>query len=51
MQFYTNDLYKELLDVPPLRRLFDFSKIPANHPSCLGTPNDPNRGKFGFDKD
>ena len=37
--------------MPQLRRLFDFSKIPANHPSCLGTPGDPNRGKVGFFKD
>ena len=51
MQFFTNDLYKELLDVPQLRRLFDFSEIPANHPSCLGTFGDPNKGKVGFFKD
>ena len=50
MQFFTNDFYKELLDVPQLRSLFDFSEIPANHPSCLGTPNDSNKGKVGFFK-
>ena len=51
MQFFTNDFYKEILDVPQLRRLFDFSEIPANHPSCLGTPDDTNKGKVGFFKD
>ena len=35
MQLFLNDLYKELLDVLQLRRLFDLSEIPANHPSCL----------------
>ena len=48
MQFFTKDLYKELLDVPQLQSLFDISEIPANHPSCLGTPNDPNKGIVGF---
>ena len=51
MQFFTNDLYREILDVPQMRSLFDFSKIPANHLSFLGTPNDPKRGKVGFFKD
>ena len=51
MQFFTNDLYKEILDVSQLQSLFDFIEIPANHPSCLGTPNDPNKGKVGFFKD
>ena len=37
--------------MPQLRSLFDFSEIPANHPSCLGTPDDPNRSKIGFFKD
>ena len=49
MQFFTNDLYKELLDVPQLRGLFDFSEIPTNHPSCLGTSNDP-KEKLAFSK-
>ena len=48
MQFVTNDLYKEVLDVPQLRGLFDFSKISENHPSCLGTLDDLNKGKVGF---
>ena len=51
MQLLTNDLYKEILDVPQLRRMFDFSEIPANHPSCLGTPDDPNRGKVCYFND
>ena len=51
MKLFTNDLYKELLDVPQLQRLFDYSVIPANHPSCFGTPYDPNRRKVGFFKD
>ena len=41
LQFVTHDLYKELLDVPQLCGLFDFSEIPANHPSNLGLPDDP----------
>ena len=51
MQFFTNDLYKNFFDVPQLRGLFDFSEIPANHPCCLGTHDDPNRGKVGFFRD
>ena len=51
LQFFTEDLYRELLDVPQLRGLFDFSEIPANHSSYLGAPDDPNRGKVGFFKD
>ena len=51
LQFFTHDLYKELLDEPQLRSLFDFSEIPANHPSHLGFPDDPNKGKVGFFKD
>ena len=31
--------------------LFDFSEVPANHPSGLSTPNDPNKGIVGFFKD
>ena len=33
LQFFTEDLYRELLDVPQLPGLFDFSEIPANHSS------------------
>ena len=51
IQFFTNDLYKVLLDVPQLRSLFDFSEIRANHPNCLGTTNDPNKINVGFFKD
>ena len=51
LQFFTHELYKELLDVFQLRGLFDFSEILANHPSHLGFPNDPNKGKVGFFKD
>ena len=50
LQFFTEDLYRELLNVPQLRGIFDFSEIPANHPSHLGAPDDPNRGKVGFFK-
>ena len=48
MQIFRNEFYKELLDMPQLRRLFAFSDISANQQSCLGTPEDSNRGKFGF---
>ena len=34
-----------------MRVLFDFSEIPANHPSHLSFPDDPNKGKVGFFKD
>ena len=51
LQFFTGDLYRELLDVPQVRRLFDFSEIPANHPSHLSSPDDPNKGQVGFFKD
>ena len=30
--------------------MFDFSKIPANHPSHFGFPKDSNKGKVGFFK-
>ena len=50
MQFFTSDFYREILYVPQLQSLFDFSEIPANHPSFLGTPTDPNRGKVCFFK-
>ena len=51
LQFFTEDLYQELLDVPQLLGIFDFNKIPANHPNFLGAPDDPNRGKVGYLKD
>ena len=51
LQFFTGDLYRELLDPPQIRRLFDFSEIPANHPSHLSSPDDPNKGQVGFFKD
>ena len=51
LQFFTHDLYKKLLDVPQLHGLFDFSEIPANHPSHLGFPDDHNKCKVGFLKD
>ena len=50
LQFFRHDLYKDLLEVPELRVLFDFSPIPANCPSGLGSPYDPNKGKVGFFK-
>ena len=50
-QFFTHDLYNELLDVPQLRGLFDFSEIPAKHPSNLGFPDDLNTNNVGFFKD
>ena len=48
LQFFTEDLYRELLDVPQLRGIFDFSEIPVNHSSNLGAPKDPNQGKVSF---
>ena len=51
IQFFTHDLYKELLDVPQLLGLFDLSEIFANHPSHHGFPDDPNKSKVGFFKD
>ena len=51
LQFFTEDLYRELLDLPQLQGLFNFSEIPANHPSYLSCPDDPNHGKVGFFKD
>ena len=51
LQFFTHDLYKELLDVPQVRGLFDFSEIPADHFSHLGFFDDLNKGKVGFFKD
>ena len=48
LQFITHDLYKELLNVPQLRGLFDFSEILANHSSHLGLPDDHKKGKVGF---
>ena len=51
LQFFTDDLYKEILEHQNIRNLFDFSEIPANHPSGLSTPNDPNKGIVGFFKD
>ena len=50
-QFFTNDLYKELLDVLKLWSLFDFSKTRKYNVSCLGTPNDLNIGKVGIFND
>ena len=51
LQFFTGDFYREVLDVPQLRTLFDFSGIPVNHPSGLSFPEDPNKDKVGFFKD
>jgi hypothetical protein len=51
LQFFTPNLYGELLDAPQVRCLFDFSEIPTNHPSGLSSPEDPNKGKVGFFKD
>ena len=51
MQIYTSDLYTQLLHEPELKRIFDFSEIPVNHPSHLSLPHDPNKGQVGFFKD
>ena len=48
LQIFRHDAYQELLCDPELRNLFDFSGIPANCPSGLGCPNDPNKGKVGL---
>ena len=40
----SEDLYKDILDVPILRELMDLSELPANHPSGVGDPNCPNKG-------
>ena len=50
LQIFRHDAYQELLCDPELRNLFDFSGIPANCPSELGCPNDPNKGKVGYFK-
>ena len=50
LQFFTPDLYGELLDVPQLRNLFDFSEILANHPGHLGFPDDPHKGIVNYFK-
>ena len=45
----SEDLYKDILDVPVRRDLMDLSELPANHPSNVGDPNCPNKdilGKF-----
>ena len=42
LRFFTYDLYKELLDVPELRGMFDFRKSPASHHSQHGFLDDPN---------
>ena len=43
----SEDLYKDILDVPVLRQLMDLSELPANHPSGVGYPNCPNKGILG----
>ena len=40
MQIYTSDFYRQLLDEPELKRIFDFSEIPVNHPCYLSIPHD-----------
>ena len=37
--------------MPQLRNLFDFSEIPANHPSNLGFPDELHKGIVGYVKD
>ena len=43
----SEDLYKDILDVPVLRELMDLSELPANHRSGDGDPNCPNKGILG----
>ena len=47
----SDDLYTELKSQPLLRDFIDFSSIPANHPSCVGEPDDPRSGVVGYFKD
>ena len=43
----SEDLYKDIHDVPVLRELMDLSELPANHPSGVGDPNSPHKGILG----
>ena len=50
-QVFTHDLYQDLLNDKTLREIFDFSEIPAGHPSQLGDLPDPHGGQVGYFKD
>ena len=43
----SEDLYKDILDVPVHRELMDLNELPANHPSGVGDPNCTNKGILG----
>ena len=51
LQFHVHDLYKDIRESNILRPIFDFSKVPVNHPSGLGTPDDPHADEVGYFKD
>ena len=50
-QVFTKDLYREILNEGSLRPMFDFSEIPADHPSHLGCPTEEQAGQVGYFKD
>jgi len=51
LQIFTEDLGHAIYSRPELREAFDFSEIPENHLSGLGSPNDPHAGEVGYFKD
>ena len=51
LQFFVEDLSKELNHDANMREWFDFSEISADHVSGLGSPNDPHGGVVGYFKD
>ena len=51
LQFFVEDLATELNRDPTMRDWFDFSEIPVDHISGLGTAADPHAGVVGYFKD
>ena len=47
----SDDLFVELKSQPVLRKLIDFSVLPANHPSGVSEPNDNRASVVGYFKD
>jgi len=51
LQFRVENLAKEINSRPAVRTAFDFGSIAADHPSGLGSPDDPHSGAIGYFKD
>ena len=47
LQFFVEDIKQALTENPRIREKLDFGLVPADHPSGLGDPDDPNAGVVG----